>query len=119
MSATGPTELSDEPIDSIVHCMSEAAPHARSACRSSVEEEQQRVAAELEHVAAVPLGDGDQLGEDRRDGGDELLGPGRPCDASRSASAVKPEMSTETSVPSTVRRRSRDSSLQAWRMRGT
>ena len=40
----------------------------------SGEEQEQRVAPELEHVAAVTLGDGDQLGEDRRDGRDELLG---------------------------------------------
>jgi hypothetical protein len=38
------------------------------------EEQQQRVAPELEHVAAVPLGDRDERIEDRRDGGDELLG---------------------------------------------
>ncbi len=42
------------------------------------EQQQQRVAAELEHVAAVPLGDGDQVVEDGRDALDELLGAGLP-----------------------------------------
>ena len=37
------------------------------------EDEKQSVATELEHVAAVPLGDVDQLGEDGGDGGDQLL----------------------------------------------
>ena len=63
---------------SIVHCMSEAAPQARSDVPVAVEEQQQRVAAELEHVAAVPLGDVDQLGEDARDARDELLGAAPP-----------------------------------------
>ena len=60
--------------------MSEAAPQARSACRSPVEEEEQRVAAELEHVAAVALGDADQVVEDGRDAADELLGAGFAVD---------------------------------------
>ena len=38
------------------------------------EEEQEGVAAELEHVASVPLGDRDQVVEDRRDALHELLG---------------------------------------------
>ena len=42
----------------------------------AVEEEEQRVAAELEHVAAVPLGDLDQAVEADRDPLDELLGAG-------------------------------------------
>ena len=42
------------------------------------EEQEQGVAAELEHVAAVPLGDGDQIVEDRRDALHELLGAGLP-----------------------------------------
>ena len=73
-SSTGPTELSALPIDSIVHCMSEAAPAARAAWRSPSKKQQQRVAAELEHVAAVPLGDLDQAVEAGRDPLDELLG---------------------------------------------
>ena len=44
------------------------------------EEEEQRVAAELEHVAAVALGDADQLVEDRRDAADELFGAGFAVD---------------------------------------
>jgi hypothetical protein len=42
--------------------------------RVADEEQEQRVAAELQHVAAVPLRHVDQLGEDRRDRADELLG---------------------------------------------
>ena len=75
-SSTGPTELSALPIDSIVHCMSEAAPAARCGVPVADEEEEQRVAAELEHVAAVPLGDLDQAVEAGRDPLDELLGAG-------------------------------------------
>ena len=44
------------------------------------EEQEQRVAAELEHVAAVPLGDRDQIVEDRRDALHELLGAGLAVD---------------------------------------
>ncbi len=75
-SSNGPTELTALPTSSIVHCMSDAAPQARSRVALAAEEEEQRVAAELEHVAAVPFGDPDQLVEDRRDLADELLGAG-------------------------------------------
>ena len=44
------------------------------------EEQEQRVAAELEHVAAVTLGDADQVVEDGRDAADELLGAGLAVD---------------------------------------
>ena len=42
------------------------------------EEKEEGVAAELEHVAAVPLGDRDQVVEDRRDALHELLGARLP-----------------------------------------
>ena len=44
------------------------------------EEEEERVAAELEHVTTVPLGHGDQIVEDRRDPLHELLGAGLAVD---------------------------------------
>ena len=56
--------------------MSEAAPAARCGVPLAAEEEEQRVAAELEDVAAVPLGDLDQAVEAGRDPLDELLGAG-------------------------------------------
>ena len=79
-SSTGPTELSALPISSIVHCMSEAAPARALGVPLADEEQEQRVAAELEHVAAVALGDRDQLVEDGRDAADELLGAGLAVD---------------------------------------
>ena len=83
------------------------------------EEEEQRVAAELEHVAAVALGDVDQVVEDAGDRPDELLRAVPPRTARRSESAVNPEMSIETSDPS-IRRGARRpaSSLHARTSRG-
>ena len=91
-------------IDSIVHCMSEAAPAARCGMALAAEEEEQRVAAELEDVAAVPLGDLDQARRRQPEiRWTSSSAPALPLADRRSASAVKPEMSTETSEPSSTR----------------
>ena len=72
--ALGVPDLLDRPL------------HVRRGARGALgvalagEEEQQRVAAELEHVAAVPLRDGDQGVEHGRDPLHELLGSGLAVD---------------------------------------
>ena len=85
--------------------MSEAAPAARCGVAVAAKEEEQRVAAELEDVAAVPLGDLDQAVEAARDPRTSSSAPALPLDGSRSASAVNPEMSTETREPCSTRKR--------------
>ena len=59
----------------------QAAPHAEGGARGAldvagpVEEQQQRVAAELQQAAVVAVGLGEQLGERGAEHVDELLGP--------------------------------------------
>ena len=70
----------------------------------AVEEQQQRVAAELEEAAGVAVRLREQRAERAAEDVDELLRPWRPRRrASRSESCVKPEMSANSSVPSTTR----------------
>ena len=73
-SVNGPTELTRvaDPLDRPLHVGGRAA-RPRSVPVTG-EQQQERVAAELEHVAAMALRDLDQLGEDARDRRDELLG---------------------------------------------
>ena len=86
-----------------------------------VEEEEQRVPSKLEDVAAVPLGHRRSARRSRRRSAGRAPRR-RPCPwrTGRSASAVKPEMSTDTREPSSVRARGASSSaLQARTSRGT
>ncbi len=69
--------------------------------RVADEQQKERIAAELEDVSAVPLSRLDQAVEDPGDRQHELLGARSALlPARRSARAVNPEMSTETSEPS-------------------
>ena len=71
----------------------------------TVVEQEHRVATPLDHTGAVVVRNGEQLGERRVEGVAQLLGATFPFFASRSASFVKPEMSTKTNEPSTGRYR--------------
>ena len=104
-SSTGPTELSAEPISSIVHCMSEAAPQARSGM-AILGEEDRRASPKLRHVTR-DFGDGDQALEDRRNAQNELLGAGCALDREALGQRLNPEMSIETSDPSRALTRGR------------
>ena len=72
-SVTGPTELIVSPgsLDQPLHVRGRVGSARLVAL--AVEEEQQRVPAELEHVAVVALGDPDQALEDAREQQHELL----------------------------------------------
>ena len=85
-----------------------ASPTARAARARRVavalEEQQQRVAAELQQAAAVGVGDVEQRARSSVPiASASCSAPSRPARASRSDSVVKPEMSTNTSDPSIVR----------------
>ncbi len=75
------------------------------------EVQQEGVAAELEHVAAVIAGDGEQLAEDGAEHIGELLAADLARVARRSVSGVKPEMSKKTRVPGSSRQRRSGSSI--------
>ena len=73
-SRTGPTLDSPAPDSATNACIASAARAARSSWQLAVEEQEQRVAAELEHVAAVAPADLDQAGVAPADQRDQLLG---------------------------------------------
>ena len=103
-SSTGPTELSCPPISSIDHCMSDAAPAARSAWRSP--RKRRRRASPRNLSTSPPCRSATAI---RSSNTDEIRctsssAPAFPFTASRSARAVNPEMSIETSVASTSTR---------------
>ncbi len=66
--------LGDHRLDRPLHVRSR--PGGALFVTIAAKEEEQRVAAELQDVAAVPLGDLDQTVEAARDAADELLGAG-------------------------------------------
>ena len=65
-----------DPVDRVLHVRRCTARPRGMAITG--EEQEKRVAAELEHVATVALGGRDQLREDPRDRADELLGTFTP-----------------------------------------
>jgi hypothetical protein len=69
------------------------------------EEQQERVAAELEQAAAPAYATSSRRANTRFITSVTSSAPTLPFCASRSDMAVKPEMSTKTSVPSSSRRR--------------
>jgi hypothetical protein len=66
------------------------------------EEQEDRVAAELQRVSAERLRRPEQVGEDRPEDVGELLAAGLPLAASGWVSWVKPETSKNSSEPSTT-----------------
>ncbi len=84
--------------------ISTAASQACSGWSVAAEEEEQRVAAELEQLAAAGGGDGRASAPKTRLRVSTISSaPIRPCRDSRSVRAVNPDTSAKTSVPSTVR----------------
>ena len=104
-SSTGPTELSALPIDSIVHCMSEAAPAARAAWRSPSNNSSSASPRNLSTSPPCRSATSIRPSKQAEIRWTSSSAPALPFVASRSASAVKPEMSTETSEPSSSRTR--------------
>src|ERR671923_2375616 len=104
-SSTSPLVLRAAPISSIVHCMSDAAPHARAAwasptnSRSSASPRNFSTSPPWRSAASIKRA---KIPEIVRT---SSSAPSRPFSARRSESAVKPEMSTDTSDPSRLRAR--------------
>ncbi len=118
-SSTGPTELSALPTASIVHCMSDAAPHARSGWRSPVKRSSSASPRNLSTSPPCRSATAMSPSKTSEIRVTSSSAPAFPFVCSLSASAVKPEMSTETSEPSTTRARGLSgSSLQARTSRG-
>ena len=104
-SSTAPTDVCRPAIDSIAHCMSDAAPHARSGWRSPTKSSSSASPRNLS--TSPPCRSATWIRPSKTD---EIVStsssaPSRPARRAAPTSAVKPEMSTETSEPSSTRRR--------------
>ena len=75
-------------------------PASRLLVLGAGEQQQQRVAAELQQLAVLAVRDTEQRPKHVVDRVGDLFGADPPSRASRSDSSVKPEMSTNTTVPS-------------------